>query len=449
MGPAVCARLCSAGGRGGARDRVALRRPAADGVAPSPRTARRASTTSPRKWAAASRSTDSAAARVLLDAAGRDRGRAARRALPPGLAADFGITSVHLEPLLAGRAGRHARRSSRRPRRPDAELHSMLPLVAAAVAPRRGMPESRARPRRGGVPARADGGGAPRDVARRDAGPDLRAPGPRLGARRAPRSARGGRPPGAARVALRGRRARPDGVGARSASADDPLPRRSRPRATPASRSSRPRARLAADRRLVGRSTFEVGSLLAVPLGAPPGVVGVLMLDDPGADASPRRASDSPRRPPRRRADRSSGRARARSARSHLRAATAIRRLLEEGSRARLRRGGRRDARAGHAGGARRRARDAARCPTTRIAIEHVRLDGPDGVRAVARERVGERPGAATSALWRLATRQPKPIFVENAARQPADPARARRAARPASPTSPCRCCPPSGRSGS
>ena len=99
---------------------------------------------------------------------------------------------------------------------------------------------------------------------------------------------------------------------------------------------------------------------------------------------------------------------------SHLEAATAIRRLLEEGARALFAGAGGRDAGTRDEGGARRASTRASSWPTARTEIEYVGLDVPGRFEAIAQERL-----VGTSArdfrLWRRATRQPRPIFVENA----------------------------------
>jgi diguanylate cyclase (GGDEF)-like protein len=158
---------------------------------------------------------------------------------------------------------------------------------------------------------------------------------------------------------------------------------------------------------------FDVAAALAVPIGRPPDAIGVLTLDYPAAreftddeiqlaesagmrlGAIVRRAREIEERT------------------AHLNAATAVRRLLEEGSRALS------AAQAGET-----LARVAKEALGTQHAgviladdgdrIEYIGLDVPEEFEAVARERLVGSP-AREFRLWRRATRQPKPIFVENA----------------------------------
>ena len=98
---------------------------------------------------------------------------------------------------------------------------------------------------------------------------------------------------------------------------------------------------------------------------------------------------------------------------SHLNAATAVRRLLEEGSRALS---------AEEAGETLARvAKEALGVQHASVIladaedrIDYIGLDVPEQFEAVARERLVGTP-AREFRLWRRATRQPKPIFVENA----------------------------------
>ena len=98
---------------------------------------------------------------------------------------------------------------------------------------------------------------------------------------------------------------------------------------------------------------------------------------------------------------------------AHLNAATAVRRLLEEGSRALS---------AEQAGETLARvAKEALGTQHASVIladdedrIEYIGLDVPEEFEAVARERLVGSP-AREFRLWRRATRQPKPIFVENA----------------------------------
>ena len=122
--------------------------------------------------------------------------------IPAELAADLGMSSVRFEPLIAGgTVGMLSIEPA--PRGAAPELHSLLAMVAAAVARVRAHARERAPARRGGVlPARADRGRHARPVARRDARRDLRA-------RWHARSTCGGRPCSSRRTATscRARRA--------------------------------------------------------------------------------------------------------------------------------------------------------------------------------------------------------------------------------------------------
>ena len=161
-------------------------------------------------------------------------------------------------------------------------------------------------------------------------------------------------------------------------------------------------------------STYEVRSLLAVPLGAQPDVIGVLVLDDPGPDAFSTddirlAATAAEHVAP------TIEQARASDERGwHLRAATAIRRLLEEGARAIS------VAEAGEV--LARVTREAIEAEAVTLLVrddedrvEHVQTVGADGrFEEALREYVGKVP-AQDFRAWRIAAHQPKPIFVENA----------------------------------
>jgi diguanylate cyclase (GGDEF)-like protein len=159
--------------------------------------------------------------------------------------------------------------------------------------------------------------------------------------------------------------------------------------------------------------TFGVGSALAVPIGKPSRTIGVLTLDA----STPRPFAEDEIRLVAEIGTRVAGiieRARDLEERTaHLRAATAVRRLLEEGSRAMS---------AAQAGETLARvAKEALGVPYASVfladsddRIEYVGLDVPERLEAIARERLVGSP-AREFRLWRRATRQPKPIFVEDA----------------------------------
>jgi len=159
---------------------------------------------------------------------------------------------------------------------------------------------------------------------------------------------------------------------------------------------------------------FEIQSLLAVPLGRPPGAIGALVLDD----SEPERFSAEDVRLAVAIADHITPtieQARTNDERSsHLQAATAIRRLLEEGARATS---------VEEAGEVLAKVtREAIRCEKATLLlraeddrIEHVRTIGADAdFDANLRELLGELPEDEVR-LWRITARQAKPIFVENA----------------------------------
>ena len=159
--------------------------------------------------------------------------------------------------------------------------------------------------------------------------------------------------------------------------------------------------------------SFDIGAALAVPIGRPPNVIGVLTFDLPEPHefseeetelaasvglriaAIVERARDIEERT------------------AHLRAANAVQRLLEEGSRALS---------AEQAGETLARivkeALDIRHAAVILVdseeRIQYVGLDVPEEFESVARERlVGST--AREFRLWRRATRESTPIFVENA----------------------------------
>ena len=161
-------------------------------------------------------------------------------------------------------------------------------------------------------------------------------------------------------------------------------------------------------------TTFEVQSMLAVPLGTPPNVIGVIVLDDampepPSRDhvrlAAAAAAHVAPTIEQARTSDERGW---------HLRAATAIRRLLEEGARATS---------VVEAGEVLARVTgEAIDAETATLLlrdeedrVEHVLTVGANGeFEAAFRELAGSVP-AQDFRAWRIAAHQPKPIFVENA----------------------------------
>ena len=193
-------------------------------------------------------------------------------------------------------------------------------------------------------------------------------------------------------------------------------------------------------------STFEVGSLLAVPLGAQPDVTGVLVLDDPRQDAfstdDVRLAATAAEHvaPTIEQARTSDERG------WHLRAATAIRRLLEEGARAiSIEEAGEVLARV---------TREAIEAePATLLMrddedrVEHVKTVGANGsFEEALREHVGVP--AQDFRAWRIAAHQPS----RSSSRTPAPAACCRPSSSSSSAssrTSRCRSCRPRGRSGS
>jgi diguanylate cyclase (GGDEF)-like protein len=159
--------------------------------------------------------------------------------------------------------------------------------------------------------------------------------------------------------------------------------------------------------------TFDVGSALAAPLGRHSSLVGVVVADSP----SPRSFSNDDARLLSAAGARLGGivgMMRAIEERtSNLEAATAIRRLLEEGSRA--------QSVEEAAEALARVARDALRSEHSSVfladeegRIHYVAVDAPDEFRALASERLVGSP-AQDFRLWRRVIRQRRPIFVEDA----------------------------------
>jgi diguanylate cyclase (GGDEF)-like protein len=159
---------------------------------------------------------------------------------------------------------------------------------------------------------------------------------------------------------------------------------------------------------------LDIGSALAVPLIAGERPLGALILDDPAPDRFSHQEVRFAETAARHVAG-AIGQALVSDERtSHLRAATAIRRLLEEGSSAvSVREAGEVLARV---------TRDALGAERATLLlqdeneeIEHVISVGTDGeFDRILQEHVGRAP-ARDFRIWRLTTRQPKPVFVENA----------------------------------
>jgi diguanylate cyclase (GGDEF)-like protein len=331
--------------------------------------------------------------------------------LPAGLAAAFGLTSIHLEPLIAGSpVGLLAIEPASAAL--EGELRSILPLVATSAAR---VPRERAarEAKKGG-----DSGYLLELLEAASVQPSLDGVllvicerlARRLGARRA-----------AAFLRENGHVV-PRMAAFADSSRDEAAWRRFTEAASPpaiveeALSSGEPRlAEEPASPLLSGwwAETFGIGSALAVPLGPPNEAIGVLTVDA----AAPHAFSDEHASEALEVAGRVAGvveRARELEERTlHLRAATAVRTLLEEGSRATS---------------AEEAAETLARVAKDALGVQHacvfladdedrirfVGLDVPERIEALARERL---VGASASEfrLWRRATRQPKPLFVEDA----------------------------------
>ena len=331
--------------------------------------------------------------------------------LPAELAADLGMSSVRLEPLVAGgTVGMISIEPA--PRDAAAELHSLLTMVAAAVARAGSMLESDRHRDEATFLLELT------EAATRAPSLDemlivicermARA----LGARRATvlLEEEGSLTPRASRYE----------DGSRDIAEWDAMRQSTNPlpAAQVAFDSGEPVVATGAGSPLIGAwaaSAFEVQSVLAVPLGAPPAVIGVLVLDDArregfSADAVRLAAAGAAHVAP------TIEQARASDERTwHLRAATAIRRLLEEGSRANS------VVEAGEV--LARVTRDAIEAEAVTLLVrdeqdrvEHVLSVGADGrFEEALSAYVGKVP-AQDFRAWRIAARQPKPVFVENAA---------------------------------
>jgi diguanylate cyclase (GGDEF)-like protein len=337
--------------------------------------------------------------------------------LPQGIADDFGATSLHLEPLLTTEpVGMLVIEPSTAASSPD--LESIVPLVAASVA--RIQERRKAEPELPGSEAVLELLEAVADE--RSLGQALATVCERvaqaLGARRA------------SVFLLEGGRVTPHMCRHADGHGDPELWERFRAATTPlplveaaldagdAVRADDPESPLIAG---WWAETFDVGSALAAPLGRHSSRVGVIVADSSSArtfgDDDARLLADAGAR-----LGGIVGTMRAIEERtSHLAAATTIRRLLEEGSRAQS---------ADEAAEALVRVtRDALRTDRASVIlvdeesrIRHVALDAPDEFRKLAGERLVGTP-ASDFRLWRRAIRQRQPIFVEDAAESQLIPA--------------------------
>jgi diguanylate cyclase (GGDEF)-like protein len=370
-----------------------------------------------RKWARIHLDDLPAARTVLLERQSisiEDAQRDVR--LPQGLAADFGTTSVHVEPLLTTEpVGLLAIEPASAARNPD--LASIVPLVAASVA--------RIQERRATEPERVD-----------DAIADL------LEAAARERSVDGALAVPCERLArmLHGRRAiaflrEDERLVARVArnadgAVDQQALERLRAGAEPlplvdaaleagdAVIAQEPASPLLGDR---WAEMMEIGSAIAAPLGRRGEAIGVIVVDAPAPGAfsaeDARRLADAAERV-------GSVVAMAHAIEegtSSLQAATAIRRLLEEGARAvSVEQAAETLARV---------TRDALGSEHASVfladeedRIAHVAVEAPEEFRTIATERLVGSP-VRDFRLWRRVTRQRRPVFVEDASESQLIPA--------------------------
>ena len=160
--------------------------------------------------------------------------------------------------------------------------------------------------------------------------------------------------------------------------------------------------------------SFGVGSALAVPLGRDPMAIGALVLDDPEPNRFPEEAVEVAAAAAEHVAPAIERMLESDEQTLHLFAAVAIRRLLEEGAGA---------VSVQEAGEVLARViRDALNAERATLLLqdeeERIRLVisvGADGdFERVLQERIESMP-LSELRIWRLTTRQPKPVFVENA----------------------------------
>ena len=394
--------------RRGAGDRLALRRARPGGHRPRLRRARRPGSPRLLERGPRPRSTAFPVACTCCSrrAAGRDRAtRRTTSACPPELAADLVLELGPLRAAPRGPPGRHAldraRRGRGRSRAPFARCRSS-PRRSAGSTPARVATASAAR---GRVPARADARPRPqRRVDRRDARDDLRAHRRASSGRDAPRSS-----------CARAARLVPSASRQADGSYDSAAWERMRAEPPPAARRGGGPVRASpvvardADSplipTLVGASASASPRRSRCRSARGPDAIGALVLDDPAPNRFPRGGgASSPRRPPAHVAATIEQALESDERTSHLRAARAIRRLLEEGAGAvSVQEAGEVLARVTR-DALERRARDAACSRTRTSAIEHVISVGADGdFERVLRERIESMPA---SELRHLAPRR-------------------------------------------
>jgi diguanylate cyclase (GGDEF)-like protein len=329
--------------------------------------------------------------------------------VPPELAADLGMGSVRFEPLLAGRAvGMVSIEPASVAARP--QLHSLLPLLAAGVGRVASRHESDRGRREAEFLLELTRAAAYADSIDQMLTVICERVAAQTHARRATIYLLQG-----SRLVARGSRG---GDGSYDESAwtrlrAEPPP----PLAEAAIQSGKAAVANDASSPLLPDAwarALDVGSAVAVPLVAGGRAVGALVLDNPSPD---RFSHDDVRfaETAARHVGGGIGQVLVNDERnSHLRAATAIRRLLQEGSSA---------VSVLQAGEVLARVlRDAMGAERATLLlqdeneeIEHVLSVGADGeFDRILKERVGRTP-ARDFRIWRLTTRQPKPIFVENA----------------------------------
>ena len=328
--------------------------------------------------------------------------------LPAELSADLGITSVRFEPLIAGgTVGMISIEPA--PRDAGPELHSLLTMVAAAVARAGGMLESDRHQSETSFLLELT---------------EAATKAPSLDEMLIVVCERMARALGARRATVllheEGRlvpRASRHADGSRDIADWDAMRQTPLPGAQVAFDSGEPVLVDGAGDPLVGNwaaSGFEIKSLLAVPLGMAPNVIGAIVLDDPAPEkfskddvrlAASAAAHVAPTIEQARTSDQRGW---------HLRAATAIRRLLEDGARA---------SSVVEAGEVLARVtRDAIEAETATLLlrdeedrVEHVMSVGANGrFEQALQDLIGDVPTQEFRA-WRIAAQQPKPIFVENA----------------------------------
>ncbi len=328
--------------------------------------------------------------------------------IPAELAADLGMSSVRCEPLIAGgTVGMLTIEPA--PRDAGAELHSLLTMVAAAVARAGGMLESDRHQAETSFLLELTEAAAKAPSLEEMLIVVCERMARTLGVRRATVLLQ----EDGALVARASRHA----DGSRDIAEWDAMRQSALPAAQIAFDSGEPVVVKDAGDPLMGTwgaSSFEVRSLLAVPLGTAPNVIGVVVLDDPAPD---RFTSDDLRLATAAAAHVAPTIEQARTSDErgwHLRAATAIRRLLEEGARANS------PLEAGEV--LARVTREAIEAENATLLLRdeedrvgHVMTAGVDGrFEEVFRALVGSVP-AQDFRAWRIVSRQPKPIFVENA----------------------------------